>query len=217
MGLTGRGLLWRRDRQQIASDLLRFLHDDGARLASGTRPVATEHGFTDLPVGGVQLRGQIDRIDRRPDGSLVVLDYKTGGSRSYGDLSDENPHLGGTRLQPYLYARAAARDFPTEHPVRAGYWFVSTKGKFEELGYTVTDEVAARVEDALAVITSGIGDGLFPAKPSAQPPWGYVDCDYCRPDGLSGADRRRQWEAKRHDPRLAGYFALAEPEDVDAG
>lgn len=215
MGLTGRDLLWRRDRQQIAADLLRFLEDDSARLAGGTRPVDTEHDFADLAVAGVTVGGQIDRIDRRSDGALVVLDYKTGSSRSYGDLSEDDPHVGGTRLQPYLYARAAARDFPTDHPVWAGYWFVSAKGKFEKKGYAVTADVATRVEDALDVIVSGIGTGLFPAKPSAQPPWGYVDCDYCRPDGLSGADRRRQWEAKRHDPRLRAYFALAEPEDLD--
>jgi hypothetical protein len=168
-------------------------------------------------MAGITVGGQIDRIDRRPDGSLVVLDYKTGSSRSYTELSDGNPHVGGTRLQPYLYARAAARDFPTDQPVWAGYWFVSAKGKFEQKGYAVTPEVAGRVEAALDVIVSGIGNGLFPAKPSAQPPWGYVDCDYCRPDGLSGADRRRQWEAKRHDPRLRPYFALAEPEDFDDG
>jgi ATP-dependent helicase/nuclease subunit B len=217
MGLTGRDLLWRRDRQQIAADLLRLLHDDSARLAGGTRPVSTEHEFTDLAMAGITVGGQIDRIDRRPDGSLVVLDYKTGSSRSYAELSDDDPHVGGTRLQPYLYARAAARDFPTDQPVWAGYWFVSAKGKFEQKGYAVTPEVAGRVEAALDVIVSGIGNGLFPAKPSAQPPWGYVDCDYCRPDGLSGADRRRQWEAKRHDPRLRPYFALAEPEDFDDG
>jgi putative RecB family exonuclease len=29
-------------------------------------------------VGGVRLRGILDRLDRRPDGELVVIDYKTG-------------------------------------------------------------------------------------------------------------------------------------------
>lgn len=31
-------------------------------------------------VGGVSLRGVIDRLDRQPDGSFVVVDYKTGRS-----------------------------------------------------------------------------------------------------------------------------------------
>lgn len=29
-------------------------------------------------VGGLRLRGIIDRLDRRPDGGLIVVDYKTG-------------------------------------------------------------------------------------------------------------------------------------------
>ncbi|CAN5456826.1 hypothetical protein BH18ACT1_BH18ACT1_11150 [soil metagenome] len=220
MGLTGRAILWRRDRQQLVHDLRQFLGDDSDRLVSGIRPLRTEHGFDDLAVSlpsgrTITVRGSVDRIDRSADGSLVVLDYKTGSSRSYKELSQENPHVGGSRLQPYLYARAAGEEDPTDRPVWAGFWFVSTKGKFECKGFPITPEVAAQVEAALDVIVSGIAAGLFPARPSAQPAWGYVDCDYCRPDGLSGADRRREWDSKRSDPALRSYLGLSEPEGLD--
>jgi putative RecB family exonuclease len=33
-------------------------------------------------VDGMRLRGKIDRLDRQPDGSLVVVDYKTGRAPS---------------------------------------------------------------------------------------------------------------------------------------
>ena len=35
---------------------------------------------------------------------------------------------------------------------------------------------------------------------------------YCDPDGLGAAEHRDRWERKRHDPRLAAYLALVEPD-----
>ena len=35
-----------------------------------------------IPIAGVELRGKYDRIDRLPDGSLAVVDYKTGQAPS---------------------------------------------------------------------------------------------------------------------------------------
>ncbi|MFC1945783.1 RecB family exonuclease [Chloroflexota bacterium] len=40
------------------------------------RPVALERGFT-IDIDGIKLRGFIDRVDKLPDGSLAVIDYKT--------------------------------------------------------------------------------------------------------------------------------------------
>ena len=56
-----------------------------------------------------------------------------------------------------------------------------------------------------------------PSQPDRRstPPYGYVECWYCSPDGLSTAEARRDWERKRSDPRLARYLRLAEPEAVD--
>ena len=54
-------------------------------------------------LAGLDMRGLIDRLDRLPDGSLVVIDYKTG-SQSYraGDWSTPRP----ARPQLPLYATA---------------------------------------------------------------------------------------------------------------
>jgi hypothetical protein len=215
-GRTGRRVLWERDRARIVRDLERFFSEDLAwRTAAGAEPVAAEQPFdtvVDLPGGGhLRVRGAIDRVDRLPDGRVVVLDYKTGRSDAYQRLGPDDPHLGASRLQPALYA-AGARSLLGERPVRFDYWFVTSAGRFERIGYDVTEKVADRVGQALGVVAAGIRGGIFPRRPPEVPAWGRVDCWYCTPDGLSGADARRDWERKRHDPALADYAELCEPE-----
>jgi RecB family exonuclease len=223
-GRTGRDLLWRVERDRIDAELDLFLTKDDERLAAGLRPRATELRFDDLAVNlpsgrTLRVRGSIDRVDQRADGSLVVIDYKTGSSRAYSKLCESNPHLGGTRLQLYLYSLAAAAEFgPGPGPVCSTYWFTSTKGEWRWLGYSVTPDVQAEVAAAIDTIVTGIAGGVFPPHPSEQPKWKWVDCWYCTPDGLSGADRRRDFERKaRRDGALADYARLAEPELLDAG
>ncbi len=220
-GRTGRALFWRRDRKQIRSDLVRFLEQDSARLAAGYRPQGTEHPFNDLPVRlpgghGLLASGKVDRVDRRPDGSLAVLDYKTGGTQKYKDLSEANPHGGGRWLQLYLYALAAEAAFDTDRPVWSAYWFNTSKGRFKQLGYEVTPAVGAEVATAIDTIVEGIAAGVFPSHPPVPTSRAnHVDCWYCTPDGLSAADRYREWVRKRRDPVMAGYVGLADPEVLD--
>lgn len=219
-GRTGRRLFWRRDRARILADLDRFFVDDAAwRERSGADPVAAERRFDTvlgLPDGGVlRVRGAMDRVDRLPDKSLVVFDYKTGRSDQFVELSEDEPHQRGTRLQPVLYA-AGARHELGEGPVRFEYWFVTATGRFERIGYEVTEAVAAEVGEALGVIADGINRGLFPLRPPEVPGWNRVDCWPCSPDGLSAAEVRRGWERMRGDPALAAYVDLCEPEGDSA-
>jgi ATP-dependent helicase/nuclease subunit B len=212
-GATGRALFWRRDRTRILADLERFaVEDDG-------HPIRAELAFDDvaypLPDGrSVFFRGAIDRIDRAPDGSLTVIDYKTGGTGSYQDLSAEDPHQGGSHLQLAVYATAAAQLLGVSD-VAAGYWFVTTKGRFAWVGYQVTPELRGEVGAVIATIVDGIRAGVFPARPNPDPPYMWVDCWYCSPDGLSTAEARRDWERKRTDPSLEAYVRLCEPEALD--
>lgn len=219
-GRTGRRLFWRRDRARILADLERFFVDDAAwRDGSGAEPVAAERHFDTvlrLPHGdALRVRGAIDRVDRLPDGSLVVFDYKTGRSDQFKDLGEDDPHQRGTRLQPMLYA-AGARDELGGDSVRFDYWFVTATGRFERIGYEVTDAVAAEVGVAIGTIVDGIRRGLFPLRPPEAPGWNRVDCWSCSPDGLSAAEARRGWERIRADPALADYVDLCEPGD-DSG
>ena len=161
------------------------------------------------------MRGSIDRIDQQRDGSLAILDYKTGGDGSYKMLSAAHPHDGGKHLQLYIYGRAARAAFPDAPSVRADYWFTKTNKLH---GYPITDRGRADGARGHDSIVDGIAAGVFPAHPSDQPTYGYVDCWYCTPDGLSSEHVRRDWERKRLDPALSGYLALCEPgiaDDVD--
>ena len=212
-GLTGRALFWRRDRAGIVADLERFAREDTGH------PVQVEWPFDGVPYPlpdgrSVFFRGAVDRIDRAPDGSVTVVDYKTGGTDPYKGLSADDPHQGGRHLQLAVYATAAAQLLGVTD-VTAEYWFVSAKGRFARLGYPLTPEVHAAVGAAVASIVDGVRAGVFPARPPAEPSYVWVDCWYCSPDGLSTAEARRDWERKRSDPSLEDYVALCEPEALD--
>ena len=61
------GLRW------IADETARLQEDEGRELL-----VAERSGSTELL--GVKIKGRADRIDRLADGSLAIIDYKTGGA-----------------------------------------------------------------------------------------------------------------------------------------
>ena len=48
-----------------------------AALASGRKPIVAEI-FGEAVLDGIRLYGKVDRIDRMPDGTLAIVDYKTG-------------------------------------------------------------------------------------------------------------------------------------------
>ena len=227
-GLTGRPIFWKRDRRRILADLHRFLDEDQRhRAASGTVPVAVELGFgfdgelpaVDVPLPDgrtLRVRGRADRLDRAADGTLHVVDYKTGKADSYKQLSEADPIAGGTRLQLPLYGMAGrVADGHRDAPIRAEYWFPTTRGKFARIGYDVTDDVLAETQSTLAVIVEGIESGVFPPHPDGNATFFYIACHVCDPDGLGTVELRRQWERKRRDPTMAAYAALAEPLDDD--
>jgi hypothetical protein len=226
-GQTGRAVFWHRDKKKILADLDRFLRADSAhRLTVGTRPVAAELPFglahSELPAVAIRLpdgrsvhfRGYADRVDLGDDGTIHVVDYKTGKSDGYGDLSEENPDAGGQKLQLAVYGQAARQLLDTpDAPVRAEYWFVSTRGRFGRLGYSVTPEVLDRVSRTLERMVAGIEAGVFPPYPTdtSSTPSRWIECPYCDPDGLGTIDLRRQFEAKASDPAMALFRNQAEP------
>jgi ATP-dependent helicase/nuclease subunit B len=226
-GLTGRPIFWRRDRRRIMAELRRFLRlDSDHRRRFATRPVAAELAFglsgadveavdLALPDGrAVRFRGKADRLDIADDGTLHVVDYKTGSSAGFTDLSEQEPVLGGRKLQLAVYAAAARQHQGTpDKPVQAEYWFVSTKGDFKRIGYPVTPAVLALVGDTLGTMVEGIERGVFPHHPTdtSTTPTRWVACPFCDPDGLGVIELRRQWDRKRSDTGLALFANLAEP------
>jgi len=222
-GLCGRAPFWRRDRRRLTTDLDRFLDEDAAMCRElRCRPIATEEPFgapgpevhVALPGGGaVSLRGRMDRIDEAGDGTLVVIDYKTGSSDYYSNLDEGDPDAGGTRLQLPAYALAArAVTGRSDTPVEAYYWFVTTRGGFKRVGYRLTPEIADRFAEVLGTIDRLIADGVFPSRGHDVSYSGYNVCPYCDPDGLGCADLVRAWERKRSAPELGEYRAVYDPD-----
>lgn len=229
-GLVGRPIFWARDRRRILADLdLTLVRDSRHRITHGTAPLAAELGFgfvTDsLPAVEVilqdgrtlRVRGRIDRIDISPDGTVHVVDYKTGSARGYDKLSETNPVVGGKKLQLPLYGlagRLAVKDPAV--PVHAEYWFITSRAEFTRKGYPITEEVLATATRVLGEIVSGIEAGVFAPRPSEVSTFAFIECHVCNPDGLGTAELRKQWERKRSDPALAAYAQLAEPIEAEA-
>jgi ATP-dependent helicase/nuclease subunit B len=216
-GITGFGLLWGQDRDEILADLAEFLVQDSIRRAGqGLVPIGTELPFgldgrppVEVELGDgrtLRLRGKADRVDRNDD-RLVVTDYKTGRSTSYPELAGTDPTHGGRHLQLPVYALAARAAYGVpDLPVEAGYWFTSRRGQFGRKGLHVTDAVLDRVVEALRAIVDGIASGVFPQVPrDPKQPWG---CDFCEPDGLGQSEVTAAWDRKAGAAELSGYVRL---------
>jgi hypothetical protein len=230
-GVVGRPIFWRRDRRRLMAGLGRLLQEDNAyRAAHGSRPVAAELAFglpgaplgavaLDLPDGrSVHFRGKADRLDVAGDGTLEVIDYKTGGAGRYKEMSADNPDVRGTKLQLVVYALAARlhQGLPAA-TVQADYWFVSDREGFKRVGYPVTPDVLDRVSRTVAQIVTGIEQGVFPSYPTATSTSPFVECPYCDPDALGVTELRKRLKRKRAAPALAVFFDLAEPPAPGAG
>ena len=78
MGHPSAAAFWWPRFERIAAWFIAFEHD---RRRDGVRPVATEiSGWIDIETAGAPFRltAKADRIDRRADGRLAIIDYKTG-------------------------------------------------------------------------------------------------------------------------------------------
>ena len=143
--------------QQGVAQLREFL--DSARSLPPTNVLHTEESF-EIRVGQTSVVGRIDRIDRRPDGSVAIIDYKTGKARDQEDADQS--------LQLSLYAIAAR----------------------EKWGYTVGSLIFYNLEENVPVATirtepqllgarnrveaaaQGIADGIFEARTG-------MHCNFC--------------------------------------
>jgi putative RecB family exonuclease len=141
------------------------------------------------------MSGKIDRIDRRPDGTLVLRDYKTGKAPK----DEMGIFRGGKQLQVPFYILAAAQLFPDAPVVEA---FLDYVDGGRQVGVDPDVVRSDGFRALLGGLVEAIGQGLFVQEPSACP-W----CDYtavCGPRPL--LERRRQ--IKGSDPQLIRILRL---------
>ncbi|HEY6338924.1 MAG TPA: ATP-dependent DNA helicase [Candidatus Sulfotelmatobacter sp.] len=132
---------------------------ESARVAAAPEVLHTEEAF-EVRFGETVVVGRIDRIDRAPDGSVRVLDYKTGKARTQED-ADES-------LQLSIYSLAAQEKWGYRvgsvafHNLE-GNVAVATRRSILQL-----EEARERVRAA----AQGIAAGDFRAKPDFH-------CSFC--------------------------------------
>jgi hypothetical protein len=216
-GRVGLASMWDAASRGMREDLRQFVaQDDRRRAQSGLTPAKAEMPFgrdgvppVEIGLGNgrtLSIRGSIDRVDEGPEG-LVVLDYKTGSSKSYKNLDPANPTDHGRYLQLGLYAEAARQLLGRpDASVWAGYWFVTRRYKYESKGFPVTAATAAATAEVLSVAVAGIEAGLFPSRPKDHSK-GY-DCWACNPDGLGERTSVDRFERLLESPQLAAYAGV---------
>jgi DNA helicase II / ATP-dependent DNA helicase PcrA len=161
---------WRRTGFGSSDDELQFrdrareamrLYWEREREAEG-EPVWLERKF-DIRIGEHHVRGRVDRVDRLPDGSHELIDYKTGERKSEADLEND--------LQLALYRLAAREAWGLE--ARSGsYYYVLDADK---VAAPVRSDDAERVERTVLQVGEGVLGQDFEPRPSpAVCSW----CDY---------------------------------------
>lgn len=161
-------------RERSGPALRRFFERE---LAIQAEPVDVEVPFTfelDLKDGGspVRFNGMIDRIDRHPDGSLEVIDYKTGRPRSQREV-DDDPQLSAYAL---ALASGVVRDprtgLPLPSAARLTLLFVETD---QAISTTRTPRQLDEFRRAALETARRIRAGDFAATPSER---GCGWCDF---------------------------------------
>ena len=176
--------LWPIEEASLSALVSRFLDTDNAyRAEFGAVPLAYEQSFgssdgelLELDISGVAVnfRGVIDRIDRHADGTIAVIDYKTGKRRSSEDFV----------LALYVYSQYAERQFGA-HRVVVGPWYLSERVGPRFTSLSNDREPIEKLEAAVADLRSG----RFPIDPGSETPWGYSHCGRCPYDSICPSNR----------------------------
>ena len=136
--------------------------------------LAVERVFQ-VEVDPATLTGRIDRIDRRPDGSLALLDYKS--SRRAMALADA-----GADLQLALYAVACAVDPELQALGDVGevvyvYPRLQAHGRVVRREQPVTPDLVERTRQRIVGLVADIAAERFDFSEE-------VDCRFCEFKGI---------------------------------
>jgi RecB family exonuclease len=131
----------------------------------------TEEWF-EVEIAGSKVAGRIDRIDRLPDGTVAIIDYKTGKARSQEDADDS--------LQLSIYAMAAQQKWGYRVSDLA---FQNLEGNVKVVSHRTEFQLEV-VRDDVAEVARNIAEGNFKAKLDYH-------CNFCAFRGLCPAREKR--------------------------
>ena len=176
-------------RERAAAWVRSYLADVDPRA----EPLGVERTVS-APTATLVLSGRVDRIDERPDGTVVVVDYKTGRRPPSDDDARGSLALG-------VYAVAAARTLRRPcavvelHHLPTGTVAAASHGP-DGLARKVAEAESIAREARAADEAYARGDTTeetFPARPSSMCSW----CDFrgvCA-QGRAAAPQRDPWDA----------------------
>jgi len=199
-GVTGFAAIWELQKQIIREEIATLLQ----RADPAWQPIEFERDFTDLTVSApVRLRGKIDRIDRRDDNRLRVLDYKTGKFKA--NLRD-NDFCGGEALQLPLYLLAAEKLFPDATVESAHYLYFTLRGGYRTIRFTQTAllEKDAELNRLLGTAAAMIRAGTF----AQYAPVKHSPCTHCDYRPICGNGIHKLYERKCGDPAMTEFLAV---------
>lgn len=119
-----------------------------------------ERSFS-FQLGPHLLRGRVDRIDKLPDGTYELIDYKTGKSKTEDDLRQD--------IQLSIYQMGARESWQVETSAQS-YLYVMTG---EKVPVTHSTEEIDRVKATVSRIGDGIMRQEFQPTPTAE------ICSFC--------------------------------------
>src|SRR5215217_5357851 len=121
--------------------------------ASEAEPVWFERSFA-FKIGPHLLRGRVDRVDRHPDGSFELIDYKTGKAKTEDELRED--------VQLSVYQMGARESWRLETTAQS-YFYVLTG---EKVPVEHSSEELDRVRATVSEIAGGILKQRFEPTPS---------------------------------------------------
>src|SRR5215213_8741731 len=152
---------WRRSGFGDSDDELQFHERAVAALESywqrdrdsDSEAVWFERSFA-FKIGPHLLRGRVDRVDRHPDGSFELIDYKTGRAKTEQELRED--------VQLSVYQMGARESWGLETSAQS-YFYVLTG---ERVPVEHSEEELERVRATVSDIAGGILKQRFEPTPS---------------------------------------------------
>lgn len=184
---------WRQNRPAFATRTRDELREWGERgkamlrrfaddVAPDLAPLALEK-WVGIDFGDLEVRGKVDRVDQLPDGSLRVVDYKTGR------YPKDPARTRADDLAAAVYARGSSTDFVGAPVADVEYLYLDT---MERLTFPIDDAWQAQREMAIGTLARAAFEaeksGDLPPQPSPLCAW----CDFkarC-PEGQAFLDAR---------------------------
>jgi DNA helicase-2/ATP-dependent DNA helicase PcrA len=154
---------WRRNGFGDSNDDLQFREKAVTALrtyweadrSQDARPAWVERSFS-FRLGPHLLRGRVDRVDRHPDGSYELIDYKTGRAKTAEDLRQD--------IQLSIYQMGAREAWKLETSAQSYYYVLDG----EKVPVEHSEEELERVRTTVAEIGDGIMAHEFEPRPSPE-------------------------------------------------